>query len=116
MAHAPTTRRYVEIFLILLALLVLTCGAAFLNLDRILHGRFWSLGVALAIAIAKALLIMLFFMHVKFGPRPVWVFAGAGFLWLGIMLTLTFSDYVTRNRPPGESPKGEPRYLVQMKP
>jgi hypothetical protein len=50
-------------------------------------------------------------MHVKYSARMVWAFAGAGFLWLGILFTLTFSDYVTRNHPSGVSPKGEPRYL-----
>ena len=113
----PTPRTYLIVFLLLLGLLVLTVGMAFVDLDRIMGQSYWSMAVALGIAVAKAVLILLFFMHVKTGPRAVWVYAMAGFLWLGIMLTLTFSDYVTRNRPPGESPKGEPRYLmVQMKP
>lgn len=112
MAHEhPTPRTYALVFLILLLLLALTLLAAFVDVDRWLPGGFWSLSIALAIATAKGLLILLYFMHVKFGPPRAAVFAGAGFLWLGILVVLTMSDYFTRNHPPGMNPKGEPRYL-----
>jgi cytochrome c oxidase subunit 4 len=102
--EGPTPKAYRNTFVSLLALLALTCAAAFVDLDRLLPGGFWSTAVALVIAAAKALLILMFFMHVRFGPRRVWVFAGAGFLWLGILAVLTYSDYVTRDRSPGQSP------------
>jgi cytochrome c oxidase subunit 4 len=102
--EVPTPKAYRNTFVALLALLALTCAAAFVDLDRLLPGGFWSTAVALVIAAAKALLILMFFMHMRFGPRRVWVFAGAGFLWLGILVVLTYSDYVTRDRPPGQSP------------
>jgi cytochrome c oxidase subunit 4 len=41
-------------------------------------------------------LVLLYFMHVADRTPLVWVFAFGGFLWLGILLVLTFSDYVTR--------------------
>jgi hypothetical protein len=50
-------------------------------------------------------------MHLKFGAKQVAAFAAAGFLWLGILVTLTMSDYITRNHPPSMNYKGEPHYL-----
>ena len=52
--------------------------------------------IMLAIAVTKALLVVLFFMHVRWSSRLTWVVAGAGFFWLLIMFTLTMSDYLTR--------------------
>jgi cytochrome c oxidase subunit 4 len=72
--------------------------------------------VALGIATVKALLIMLYFMHVKSGPRTAKAFAGAGFLWLGILIVLTFADYLTRNHPPGMNYRGEPHYIAGSEP
>ncbi|HZZ42603.1 MAG TPA: cytochrome C oxidase subunit IV family protein [Tepidisphaeraceae bacterium] len=113
MTH-PTPKEYLNIFLILLALVAFTCALSFLDLDRLLpgHTHIWSTLVALLIAIAKAVLILLFFMHVKSAPRRVWIFAAAGFLWLSLLITLSLTDYLTRNLPPG-SPKGEPHFLQQ---
>ena len=51
---------------------------------------------AMVIAIAKAVLIILFFMHIRYGPKLTWVFAGAGFFWLTILLVLAMCDYATR--------------------
>ncbi len=45
------------------------------------------------IAVTKAVLVILFFMHVKYGSRMTKVVVIAGFFWLGIMLTITMSDY-----------------------
>jgi K+ transporter len=42
------------------------------------------------------MLVILFFMHVRHSSHVTWVFAGAAFLWLGILLVLTMNDYVTR--------------------
>ncbi len=50
---------------------------------------------ALAIAVVKALLVILFFMHLKDASRVAWVFCGCSFVWLGIMVVMTFQDYVT---------------------
>ena len=81
-------------FLIFAALLVLTTatwGVAYLPLGE------WHTVLALAIAITKALLVLLFFMHLLHSTRLTWVVAAAGVFWLGIMLALTFSDYLTRH-------------------
>ena len=51
---------------------------------------------ALTIAVVKMLLVILFFMHVRYSSRLTWIFVAAGFIWLLIMLDLTLSDYLTR--------------------
>ena len=107
----PRRRTYVVVYVALMTLLALTVGAAFVPLDRVLPGHGWGVAVAMTIALCKGVLILLFFMHVRYAPRVTWAFAGAGFLWLGILLVLTMSDYLTRNHPPEAIYKGEPRYL-----
>jgi cytochrome c oxidase subunit 4 len=52
--------------------------------------------VALAIACTKALLVILFFMHVKYSSKLVWLYAAAGFFWVVIMIVITGADYVSR--------------------
>ncbi|MDB6017093.1 MAG: caa(3)-type oxidase, subunit [Pedosphaera sp.] len=81
---------YFVIWASLMVLLFVTWGVAQFDL-----GLFNSLA-ALTIAIIKMLLVILYFMHVRYSSRLTWVFAGAGFLWLMIMITLTLSDYTTR--------------------
>jgi cytochrome c oxidase subunit IV len=88
--HLVSPRTYVSIFLALMALTALTVGAAFVNL-----GPFNTV-VALVIACTKMMLVVLFFMHVRYSSRLTWAVVGAGFFWLGLLLLLTLSDYVTR--------------------
>lgn len=84
-------KTYVKTFLSLIGLLALTVGANFLNLGP------FSVVVALGVAFAKAALIILFFMEVRYSPPLVWLFAAAGFVWLVILLVISMSDYTTRN-------------------
>jgi cytochrome c oxidase subunit IV len=58
--------------------------------------RHWNVPLALAIALIKAALIVLFFMHVRYASPLVKLFAAGGFLWLAILLTFTMADYLTR--------------------
>ena len=83
-------KTYFKVFGALMGLLVLTVGANFVNLGP------FNVVVALAIAVAKGLLIMLFFMEVRYSHPIVWLFAGASFLWLLLLLIFTMSDYATR--------------------
>ena len=85
-------RTFVRVFIALIALLGLTVLATYLPLGR------FALPVTLTIAAAKAVLILGFFMEVRFRGRMVVLFAGAGFLWLAILLTLVLTDYRTRGR------------------
>jgi cytochrome c oxidase subunit 4 len=89
-AGTPTAWTYFVNGVALLAFLALTIFVAHINL-----GPFNTI-VALSISIAKAALIILFFMHLRYSKPLVWVFACAGFFWLAIMLTLALSDYLTR--------------------
>jgi cytochrome c oxidase subunit 4 len=56
----------------------------------------WNTPIALLIAVTKAVLIVLFFMHVRYGSPLLRVFAAGGFLWLVIMFLLLLPDYATR--------------------
>jgi cytochrome c oxidase subunit 4 len=80
----------------LLILLVLTVGISEFNLGIV------NTAAALSIAGIKMLLVILFFMHVRYQSRVTWIFAAAGFFWFLIMVTLTMSDYLTRHpvKPP----------------
>ena len=82
---------YIVIYVALLVLLVITVMVAEHNLGP------WNAVVALIIAAIKAGLVILFFMHVRQSSKIVWVFAFAGFLWLAIFLSLSFSDYGSYN-------------------
>jgi cytochrome c oxidase subunit 4 len=81
---------YLIVYGVLLILLALTAATMRLHLGS------WSLPVALLIATAKGVLIFLFFMRLRIHRGLTRIFACAGFLWLGILLTLAFSDYLTR--------------------
>ena len=74
----------------LMVLLALTTGLAFVQLGTA------QLGVSLAIAVTKALLVLLLFMELKASSGLVRVFAAAGFFWLLIMIALTSADYIHR--------------------
>jgi cytochrome c oxidase subunit 1 len=53
--------------------------------------------IALTIAAAKALFVLLFFMHLRYSSGLIWIVWGAGIFWLMLLLTITLSDYLTRN-------------------
>jgi cytochrome c oxidase subunit 4 len=78
------------VFGALIALTVLTVGVSFLDLGA------WHTVVGLTIACCKALLVAFFFMHLLSSTRLTWVVAVAGLFWLGILIGLTLSDYLTR--------------------
>ncbi len=86
----PSARTYLFNGVALLGFLALTIAAAGVNL-----GPFNTV-VAMLIAVAKGILIALFFMHLRYSKPLLWLFAGAGLFWLGIMFALALSDYLTR--------------------
>src|SRR3954466_2704265 len=95
---ASPLRTYYIIFAWLMGLLVLTVLAAQIDLDHLFPGL--NLLVAMIIAVAKGALVVLFFMHVKQSSKLTWIFATAAFIWLGIMFTYAFSDYLARKSLP----------------
>jgi cytochrome c oxidase subunit 4 len=88
--HVVSVRTDLQVFVALLVLLFATVGAAYLPLGH------FHLAVALTIAVAKAVLIGLFFMHLYSSHRLTWIVSVASLLWLGILLALTLSDYLGR--------------------
>jgi len=88
--HIVPIRIYSIIFAALLALTAATCAISFLNLGRM------NAVVALVIAFVKALLVALFFMHLRYSPRLMQIVIIAGLFWLGIMIALTMTDFLTR--------------------
>lgn len=89
--HIISIKFYVTIGVTLLVLTAVTVAAAFVNL-----GPFNSV-VALTIATIKALLVVLFFMHVKYtGERMTKVVIVAGVFFLLLLLGLSLADYTTR--------------------
>ena len=89
--HIVQPRIYILIFLSLMVGTALTVLAAFYDFPGPLNAV-----VALTIAVIKATLVVLFFMHVRYSGRLVWLVIVAGLLWLAIMFAITFSDYWTR--------------------
>jgi cytochrome c oxidase subunit IV len=90
--HAAAAQRkaYFLVFGALLFLTLITTGVAFINLGPL------NTPVALAIALTKAALVMIYFMHLRHSSFLARVFAGAGLVWLLHFIIFTLSDYLTR--------------------
>ena len=89
--HIVSRKVYLAIFGALMVGTAATVVVAFIDLG----GQFNTV-VALTIAVIKATLVVLYFMHVRYSSRLTWVIVGSGLFWLGIMFALTLSDYLTR--------------------
>src|SRR5438067_9433217 len=89
--HIVYPRVYVMIFLALLVGTGLNAWVAFYDFPGPLNAV-----VALTIAVIKATLVVLFFMHVRYSGRLIWLVIAAALFWLAIMFALTISDYWTR--------------------
>jgi cytochrome c oxidase subunit IV len=109
--HVEKISTYFTVFAALMVLLVVTFFAAKIDLDRMAGGL--NLVVAMTIAVIKALMVVLIFMHVKNSTRLVWAFSGAAFVWLVIMFVMFFSDYSTRGWQPGMDPSVSPEADVR---
>ena len=89
--HIVPVRIYVGIFLSLMVGTTLTVWAAFRDFPGPLN-----VIVAMTIAVVKATLVVLYFMHVRYSARLIWVIVASALFWMGILFALTFSDYLTR--------------------
>ena len=90
MSAHPTAGTFLGVFAALMVLLALTVWFALFDLGA------WNVPLMLTIAIAKSVLIILYFMHVRYTGWLTWVVAGTGFLWLAHMMTWTLVDYFSR--------------------
>jgi cytochrome c oxidase subunit IV len=89
-AHILPRSLYFGIFGALMVLTAATVGLAFVDLG------FMNVIVALSVAVVKATLVVLFFMHVKYSSKLTWMVVGAGVFWLFILLSLLMLDYSSR--------------------
>jgi cytochrome c oxidase subunit 4 len=89
-SHIVPTRTYYLIFLTLMVCTAITVAVAFVDLGPM------NVVVAMTIAVLKATLVVLFFMHVKYSTRLTWAVVIGSVFWLGILLALTMTDYLTR--------------------
>ena len=88
--HVVPVSAYIGIFLALLVLTATTTAIAFVDLGP------WNTVVALGIAVVKASLVVLFFMHLKYSPLLDRTVLIGGLFWLAIMIGLTLTDFATR--------------------
>ncbi len=84
-------RTYVIVCVILVLLTILTVGLSFWHVPPL-----WHIVAGLLIAVCKASLVVLFFMHALVSPRLIWIVIGVSIFWLGILIVLTLTDYFTR--------------------
>ncbi|HKS21696.1 MAG TPA: cytochrome C oxidase subunit IV family protein [Thermoanaerobaculia bacterium] len=96
--HVTPLWIYIAVFLALAFGTLLTWWVSTINIEIVVFGHLISLNtpIALLIATAKAVLVILFFMHVIHSTRLTWVVVIGAFLWLGVLFVLTFADYLTR--------------------
>jgi len=88
--HIVPIRIYLAIFAALIAMTAFTVWVAFVDLGPL------NLVVALGVAVTKATLVVLFFMHVKYSSKLTWLVVTSGFFFLAIMIALTMADIVSR--------------------
>ena len=92
--HLVPRKLYISVFIALIALTALTTGVAFINLGK------WNTVAALAIAVCKATLVVLFFMHLRWSSNLLRIVVVSSLLWLAILIGLTLSDVFTRDWTP----------------
>ena len=90
MVSSAQRKTYFLVFGALLVLTLITTAVAFVDLGLL------NTPLALGIALLKASLVMIYFMHLRHSTFLARVFAGAGVLWLLHFIIFTLSDYLTR--------------------
>lgn len=88
--HIVPIKIYFAIFAALLVLTFATVQVAFFDLGRM------NTVIALAIAVLKATLVILYFMHVKYSPGLTKLVIAGALLWFALLILLTLGDYLTR--------------------
>lgn len=89
--HIVPSRVYFVVFALLMLCTLLTVQIAFIDLGAL------NTIAALGIAIVKAVLVILFFMHAKYSSRLTWTVIGGGVFGLVLLLGLTMTDYLARS-------------------
>ena len=104
--HIVPVKTYLAVFVALILLTALTTWVAYIDL-----GPFNTVA-ALVIAVTKMLLVVLFFMHVKYSSGMTKIVIIAGVFWLAILIALTMADEMTRNWTPDPGPWSSPSLLL----
>jgi cytochrome c oxidase subunit IV len=92
--HIVSPKIYFTIFGALMVCTLLTVYAATVDLNAYFSGL--NIIVALVIAVFKASLVVLFFMHGKYSPKRTKLVIACAIFWLAVMLSMTMSDYISR--------------------
>ena len=90
--QAPLTAYFV-VFFTLMILTIITVWVSRIDLGAM------NTAVAMVVAVAKATVVILWFMHVIHSPRMTWIVVISSFIWLAMMFVLFYSDYLTRGWP-----------------
>jgi len=88
--HVVSPRIYLLIFAALMVGTAATVWAARIDLGPL------NIVVAMTIAVIKATLVVLYFMHLRYSHRLNWIFGGASILWLILLVGLTVTDVIAR--------------------
>jgi cytochrome c oxidase subunit 4 len=89
--HKIDTKIYYMVFATLLLMTLITVEVSFYDVGIL------NFSLALTIACFKALLVILYFMHVRYSTGLTGIFVGAGFVFLAIMLAFSLMDLLTRD-------------------
>jgi cytochrome c oxidase subunit 4 len=90
-ADSKTMRAtYLRTWVLLMLLLVVTAAGGRVPLGA------GNLILALGVALAKAALVLLYFMHLRFSRSSIWLAAGAALFWLGVLFVLSLNDFLSR--------------------
>jgi cytochrome c oxidase subunit 4 len=89
--HIVSVKVYLMIFMVLLVGTALTVIAAYIDFPYGLNAI-----VAMTIAVAKATFVVLYFMHVRYSSRLIWVILAAALFWMALLFAFTLADYFTR--------------------
>jgi len=88
--HVISPKIYLGVFAALMVGTWLTVYVARFDLGQ------WNIVVAMTIAVAKATLVVLYFMHLRYSEKLNWVFAGAAIFWLLLLIGLVMADFVAQ--------------------
>jgi cytochrome c oxidase subunit 4 len=91
--HVVSVKAYLAIFAALMVLTLVTVWAAGQDFGA------YNTAVAVGIAVTKATLVVLIFMHVKWGTKLTQLYVVAGVVFLLILIAITMSDYISRSWP-----------------
>jgi cytochrome c oxidase subunit 4 len=81
---------YYQIYAILMALLVVTVAVAYFHLGA------WALPIALTIAFIKALLVIIYFMHMRYTGKLMWLYVITSIVWMFTLIFTVLIDVISR--------------------